>query len=96
MFTGWLDYFAKVYGTWAVAVPPHYSSQDCSGCRTTKKNLSTRTHQCSYGVSLHRDYNAAKIILAKGLNTVCPTGVNASGQNNFCLGGATPLSKLAG
>jgi len=97
MFTGWLDYFAKVYGVWAVAVPPHYTSQDCSGCGArVKKSLSTRTHRCSCGVSLHRDHNAAKLILKKGLNTVGQTGINASGQNNLWLGGATPLGKLAG
>lgn len=95
MFTDWLDYFAKVYGIWTVAVPPHYTSQDCSGCGArVKKALSTRTHRCACGVSLHRDHNAAKMILAKGLNTVGQTGINASGQNNLWIGGATPQSKL--
>jgi putative transposase len=97
MFTDWVDYFSKVYGTWAVAVPPQYTSQDCFSCRArVKKSLSTRTHHCACGVKLHRDHNSAKIILAKGLNTVGHTGINAPRQNNLCLGGATPSSKLTG
>ncbi|NEP06844.1 MAG: transposase [Okeania sp. SIO4D6] len=30
-----------------VAVPPHFTSQECSNCgRTVKKSLSVRTHKC--------------------------------------------------
>ena len=45
-----------------------------------KKSLSTRTHTCSCGIQLCRDQNAAKNILAKGLNAVGRT-VSASGEN---------------
>ncbi|MCC5666776.1 transposase [Nostoc sp. CHAB 5784] len=97
LFTDWVDYYAKVFGTWAASVPPHYTSQDCSVCGTrVKKSLSTRTHKChECGTVMHRDHNAAKQILMKGLkSTVGHTGSKASGQNNRCLGGETPLSKL--
>ena len=71
MFTGWVDYFAKIRGVHVVAVAPHFTSQDCSRCGTrVKKSLSTRTHKCpSCGLIEHRDLNAAKNILAKGLGT---------------------------
>jgi putative transposase len=46
-FTEWLNYFAKIYRIVCVAVPPHFTSQDCSVCGTrVQKSLSTRTHQC--------------------------------------------------
>jgi putative transposase len=31
-FTQWLQYFAKIYGTIVVAVPPHNTTVDCSSC----------------------------------------------------------------
>ena len=69
MFTNWVDYFAKIRGVHVVAVAPHFTSQDCSNCGTrVKKSLSTRTHKCpDCGLVEHRDLNAAKNILAKGL-----------------------------
>ncbi|MBD2516009.1 IS200/IS605 family element transposase accessory protein TnpB [Nostoc sp. FACHB-973] len=99
LFTDWVDYYAKVFDTWAIAVAPHYTSQDCSVCGTrVKKSLSTRTHKChSCGTTMHRDHNAAIMILKKGLkSTVGRTESKASGQNDLCLSGETPLSKLAG
>nr|WP_233153771.1 transposase [Scytonema sp. HK-05] len=43
-----------------VAVPPHYTLQDCSVCGTrVKKSLSTATHTChECGTVMHRDHNA--------------------------------------
>jgi putative transposase len=99
IFTNWVDYYAKVFDTWAIAVAPHYTSQDCSVCGTrVKKSLSTRTHKChSCGTILHRDHNAAIMILNKGLkSTVGHTESKASGQNDLYLGEETPLDKLAG
>ncbi|KOP26240.1 transposase [Hapalosiphon sp. MRB220] len=99
LFTDWMDYYAKVFDTWAIAVAPHYTSQDCSVCGTrVKKSLSTRTHKCNEcGTVMHRDHNAAIIILNKGLkSTVGHTESNACGQNDLYLGGETPLDKLAG
>ena len=72
MFRDWVEYFGKVFGKVTVAVPPHYTSQNCSTCGTLiKKSLSERTHQCSHcGTVLDRDHNAALNILAIGLNRV--------------------------
>ncbi len=68
-FTQWLNYFAKIYQIVCVAVPPHFTSQDCSVCGTrVQKTLSTRTHQCpNCQTVLDRDHNAAINILKKGL-----------------------------
>jgi putative transposase len=46
------------------AVPPAYTSQDCSGCgERVEKSLSVRTHVCpSCGLKLDRDENAARNI----------------------------------
>lgn len=99
LFTNWVDYYAKVFDTWAIAVSPHYTSQDCSVCGTrVKKSLSTRTHKChSCGTVMHRDHNAAIMILNKGLkSTVGRTESKACGQNDLYLGGETPLGKSAG
>jgi putative transposase len=67
--------FKAVYaGKQAIAVPPAFTSQNCSGCgREVSKGLSVRWHQCPYedcGVRLHRDHNAAKNILALGRTQV--------------------------
>ena len=78
MFRDWVEYFGKVFGKVTVAVPPHYTSQNCSNCGTTvKKSLSERTHQCSHcGTVLDRDHNAALNILAIGLNRVGHTQIS--------------------
>ena len=85
-FAQWLEYFGKVYSKTVIAVPPQYTSQECSNCGDiVKKNLSTRTHICGCGTILDRDHNAALNILAKGLkahtgidlNTVGHTGIHA-------------------
>jgi putative transposase len=64
---GWAQFRAilegkAVYaGRRVVAVPPAYTSQDCSGCgQRVEKSLSVRTHVCtSCGLILDRDENAA-------------------------------------
>jgi len=68
-FTQWVDYYAKIYKIVCVAVPPHFTSQDCSVCGAkVEKTLSTRTHQCPFCKTiLDRDHNAAINILKKGL-----------------------------
>ena len=78
MFRDWVEYFGKVFGKVTVAVPPQYTSQNCSNCGTTvKKSLSERTHQCSHcGTVLDRDHNAALNILAIGLNRVGHTQIS--------------------
>ncbi len=68
-FTQWLEYYAKFHGIASIAVPPHFTSQNCSNCgQTVKKSLSVRTHKCPHcGYIADRDHNAARNILAKGL-----------------------------
>jgi putative transposase len=95
-FRDWLEYFGKVFGVVTVAVPPHYTSQNCSKCgKVVNKSLSQRTHRCSdCGFVLDRDWNAAINILELALRTVGHTGtLNASGDIDLCLGEQTPLSK---
>src|SRR5215813_9557455 len=59
---------AAYAGKWVVAVPPQYTSQDCSGCgERVPKSLSVRTHICpSCGLVLDRDENAARNIQRAG------------------------------
>ena len=91
-FTQWVNYFAKIYGVTVIAVPPHFTTQDCSVCGTrVQKTLSTRTHNCPWcKTSLCRDENAARNILARGLeilgkylkDTVGHTGIGCSDTSN--------------
>jgi putative transposase len=61
---------AAYAGRRVVAVPPAYTSQDCSGCgRRVLKSLSVRTHICpnpDCGLVLDRDENAARNIERAG------------------------------
>jgi putative transposase len=70
LFTRWLDYYGKIWDKVVVAVPPHYTTQDCSNCgHRVAKTLSTRTHVCpKCGFELDRDQNAALNILKRGLH----------------------------
>jgi putative transposase len=95
-FRVWLEYFGKVFSKITIAVPPAYTSQECSSCgEIVKKSLSTRTHVCQCGCELDRDHNAARNILSRGLGTVGHTGTfaldasNASGESTATLVGAT-------
>ncbi len=69
LFTQWLDYYGKIWDKVIVAVPPQYTTQDCSNCgHRVKKTLSTRTHSCpNCRFEMDRDQNAALNILKKGL-----------------------------
>lgn len=60
------------------AIPPAFTTQDCSGCgERIYKSLSVRTHVCpSCGVMLDRDENAARNILASG--RAGPSGANVA------------------
>lgn len=95
-FRDWLEYFGKVFGVVTVAVPPHYTSQNCSNCgKAVTKYLSQRTHRCPHcGHVQDRDWNAAINILEIGLRTVGHTGtLNASGETDLCIGEETPQCK---
>ncbi|MFX4303675.1 RNA-guided endonuclease InsQ/TnpB family protein [Alicyclobacillus tolerans] len=66
----YLEYKAKNAGKQLIKVPPHHTSQLCSGgCGTiVKKDLSVRIHKCSVcGLEIDRDVNAAINILHRGL-----------------------------
>ena len=60
-FLSILAFKAACAGKRAIAVPPAYTSQICSGCGVlVAKGLSVRWHSCpDCGTSLHRDHNAA-------------------------------------
>ena len=87
VFRQWLAYFGKVFGVLTVAVPPHYTSINCSKCGgIVKKSLSTRTHKCHHcGLVLN--------ILELALRTVGYTGTHASGDIDLCIGEETPQCK---
>jgi putative transposase len=105
-FTQWVAYYAQLHGIACVAVPPHFTTQDCSNCGArVEKSLSTRTHKCPHcGTVLDRDHNAAINILVKGLmmiaeflkNTVGHTEINAQGESDRWLinGDIGVLSRL--
>jgi putative transposase len=75
-FRKWLEYFGLKYGKATIAVPPHYTSLNCSNCgKMVKKALSVRTHVCPHcSFVADRDTNAALNILQRGLSTVGHTG----------------------
>jgi putative transposase len=82
-FRVWVEYFGKVFGKITIAVPPAYTSQECSSCGViVKKSLSVRTHTCQCGCVMDRDHNAARNILSRGLGTVGHTGTFGLDSNN--------------
>ncbi len=95
MFITWVEYYAKLHKIVTVAVPPQYTSQDCSSCgNRVQKTLSERTHQClKCGLKMNRDHNAAKNILVKGLEVLGhkhsteghSETLNAWGENHLWL-----------
>ena len=71
-----LESYAKVYGRVVVAVPPQFTSVNCSRCgQKVHKTLSTRTHRCKEcGYVADRDENAAINVLQRGLETLSTAG----------------------
>ncbi|MEG4323467.1 MULTISPECIES: transposase [unclassified Microcoleus] len=94
-FRHWIEYFASKFGRKAVAVPPQYTSIQCSNCgHHVEKTLSTRTHECPQcGYVADRDKNAAINILRKA-TTVGQTGSNAWGVGTSTLLGATLVGQV--
>lgn len=91
-FLQWVNYYGIVHEIPVIAVPPQFTTQDCSACGTrVKKSLSVRTHICpTCGTVLDRDENAALNILHAGLlilfqmafaGTVGQTGTSESSEN---------------
>jgi putative transposase len=81
-FLSILAYTAACAGKRVEAVPPAYTSQDCSGCgERVSKSLSVRTHVCTNcGLVMDRDENAARNIVWRGQRlrglAGMPAGVN--------------------
>jgi putative transposase len=81
----WSEFFSKLAckaeeaGRKYVAVNPAYTSQDCSRCHHRQgMPLSERTYHCPCCLlSLDRDLNAAKNILAVGLHSIGSQSVEA-------------------
>ncbi|HEY1386990.1 MAG TPA: transposase [Ktedonobacterales bacterium] len=69
-FLWWVAHDAQAADVVAMAVPPRWTSQDCSRCgRRVQKSLSVRTHRCPHcGLRLDRDHNAARNILQASLS----------------------------
>lgn len=82
----WIDYFGKVFNVETIAVPPHFTSQDCYQCgNRIKKSLSTRTHVCLCGLILDRDTLAGRNILNRGLHTLGRREFKAYGEKTSIL-----------
>jgi putative transposase len=81
-FLSILAFKAACAGKRVEAVPPAYTTQDCSGCGERMQiSLSVRTHVCTHcGLILDRDLNAARSILWRGQRlrglAGMPAGVN--------------------
>jgi putative transposase len=85
LFLSWVRYYGGLQGIPVIAVPPCFTSQDCSGCGyRVRKTLSMRTHICpNCGLVLDRDHNAALNILELAHRTAgqAETGTASAGQN---------------
>jgi putative transposase len=81
-FLSILAFKAAYAGKRAIAVPPAFTSQRCSGpgCgKIVQKGLSVRWHVCpDCGTNLHRDHNAARNIERLGQSLQGGAGVLAS------------------
>ena len=65
-FKTFLQSKAAAAGRKIVEKNPRHTSQECSGCgQLVPKELSERWHECECGTSLHRDHNAAIVILKR-------------------------------
>ncbi len=89
----WVEYYGRLHEIPVVAVPPQYTTQDCSGvlpdgrpCRERiHKSLSMRTHICPRcGLILDRDHNAALMILQRGLEVARAEGSWPSLTSETC------------
>lgn len=66
-----LEYKAKWYGRELIKVDPKYTSQECSNCNHISKNnrKSQSKFECeSCGHTANADYDAAQVILGRGLS----------------------------
>jgi putative transposase len=75
IFLQWVKRYGTLHEIDVIAVPPHYTTQNCSGCGTkVQKSLSVRTHVCpKCGLVMDRDQNAALNILHEALENLHKT-----------------------
>jgi putative transposase len=82
-FLWWVQYYASMQAVPCIAVPPQFTSQDCSGilpdgsrCQSrVRKSLSVRTHICPRcGLVMDRDQNSGRLIKERGLALSVPSG----------------------
>ena len=67
MFFDFLSYKAESAGRTLIKINPKNTTQTCSACgKIVPKDLSVRVHECSCGLTVDRDINAALNILALG------------------------------
>jgi putative transposase len=78
------------YGKHFVEVSARKSSIECSNCGTeVPKDLSIRVHNCpNCNLSMDRDENAARVLLARALNAV---GLTVTACGGF--GGSQPVNQ---
>lgn len=90
MFFSMLDYKAENAGKLTIDVCPKNTSQNCSSCKKkVPKGLSQRWHKCMYcGTILHRDHNAARNILARGIETLLADGLAVIAPGGLALVGS--------
>lgn len=78
-FVQFAAYKAESAGRGFLCVPPRGTTQQCSGCSAVvPKDLSERVHSCPHcGLTLGRDLNAARNILARGMASLSHRAVEA-------------------
>lgn len=81
-FASMLSYKAGKAGCQAVEVNSKNTSTTCSNCGAKRSMpLPTRTYECGKcGLKMGRDLNAARVILARGLDTAGRAGIYACGE----------------
>ena len=86
-FRKWVEYFGWKFGKITIAIPPHYTSQDCPKCeKRVKKSLSTRTHVCECGYTEDREQ---RVRADRRLTTTGTRSVRASAIRILQLGLST-------
>lgn len=67
---GMIAYKAVEAGTWIIPIDPRGTSSTCSRCGLRRrKALSERSHDCSCGLLMGRDHNAAVNVLDRGMRS---------------------------
>lgn len=97
-FIDCLQYKGVKAGCTVVKVNPSGTSQNCSCCgNKVQKDLSERVHRCSCGLTLDRDENAARNVLARALEKSapsCPVGAEVKGRGGMEIPHAAEASRV--